>query len=215
MHAYRFLAVVLVFVAQSVTAQSVALSGVAGGKALVVIDGSAPRFMSPGQTHMGVTLIETVGDSATLTIGGQRQTLQMGSAPVSVGSRGAAPGSGERIVMTADSRGHFMPQGQINGKSVQFMVDTGATGIGIGAPEARRINLKYEHGRRVQLNTANGSVVGYVVRLDSVRIGDVMIYEVDAVVSPQSMPFVLLGNSYLNRFQMQRTNDQLTLNKRF
>ena len=43
----------------------------------------------------------------------------------------------------------------------------------------------------------------------------VVIYDVDAVVSPESMPFVLLGNSYLNRFQMQRTNDQLTLSKRF
>lgn len=215
MHVHLFLAVVLLYVTQTVAAQSVALSGVAGGKALVVIDGSAPRFMSPGQTHMGVTLVETVGNSATLSIAGQRQTLQVGSAPVSVGSRGAAAGSGQRIVMTADTRGHFMPQGQINGKPVQFMVDTDATGIGIGAPEARRINLKYEQGQRVQLNTANGKVIGYVIRLDSVRIGDVMIYEVDAVVSPESMPFVLLGNSYLNRFQIQRTNDQLTLDKRF
>ena len=36
-----------------------------------------------------------------------------------------------------------------------------------------------------------------------------------AVVLPQPMPYVLLGNTFLNRFQMQRTNDQLTLDKRF
>ena len=196
-------------------AQSVALSGVAGNKALLVIDGAAPRFLSPGQTHMGVTLVQTDGQSATVTIGGQRQTLRVGDAPVSVGSRGGAAGSGQRIVLTADAQGHFMPMGQINGKTVQFMVDTGATGIGIGEPEARRINLKYDHGQRVQINTANGSVVGHVIRLDHVRIGDVVVYDVQAVISPQPMPFVLLGNSFLTRFQMQRTNDQLTLEKRF
>lgn len=211
----RLLGLALVLSAQLAAAQSVALSGVAGSKALLVIDGSAPRFMSPGQTHMGVTLVETAGESATVSIDGQRQTLRVGGAPVSVGSRGAAAGSGQRIVMTADSRGHFMPLGQINGKSVQFMVDTGATGIGIGEPEARRINLKYDHGQKVQINTANGSVIGHVVRLETVRIGDVVVYDVQAVISPLSMPYVLLGNTFLTRFQMQRTNDQMTLEKRF
>jgi aspartyl protease family protein len=47
-----------------------------------------------------------------------------------------------------------------------------------------------------------------------VRIGDVVVYDVQAVISPQSMPYVLLGNTFLNRFQMQRTNDQMTLEKR-
>ncbi len=163
---------------------------------------------------MGVTLVNTEGESATVTIDGQRQTLRVGAAPVSVGSRGAPAGSGQRIVMTADARGHFMPQGQINGKTVQFMVDTGATGIGIGEPEARRINLKYDHGEKVQINTANGAVVGHVIRLNHVRIGDVVVYDVQAVISPQAMPYVLLGNTFLTRFQMQRTNDQMTLEKR-
>jgi aspartyl protease family protein len=214
MFARLLLSITLVFAVQAASAQSVALSGVAGSKALLVIDGSVPRFMSPGQTHMGVTLIDTVGELATVAIDGQRQTLRVGGAPVSVGGRGIAAGSGQRIVMTADSRGHFMPQGQINGKSVQFMVDTGATGIGIGEPEARRINLKYDHGQRVQINTANGAVVGHVIRLDTVRIGDVVVYDVQAVISPQPMPYVLLGNTFLTRFQMQRTNDQMTLEKR-
>ena len=209
-----FLAIALVFSVQWAAAQSVALSGIAGSKALLVIDGSAPRFVSPGQTHMGVTLVHTDGESATVAIDGQRQTLRVGGAPVSVGGRGAAAGSGQRIVMTADSRGHFMPHGQINGKTVQFMVDTGATGIGIGEPEARRINLKYDHGQKVQINTANGAVVGHVIRLNHVRIGDVMVYDVDAVISPQPMPYVLHGNTFLTRFQMQRTNDQMTLEKR-
>jgi aspartyl protease family protein len=52
------------------------------------------------------------------------------------------------------------------------------------------------------------------MKLDSVRIGDVEVFGVDAIVTPQPMPFVLLGNSFLTEFQMTRTNDQMVLEKR-
>ena len=74
------LALALACSVQWAAAQSVALSGVAGNKALLVIDGAAPRFLSPGQAHMGVTLVQTDGQSATVTIDGQRQTLRVGDA---------------------------------------------------------------------------------------------------------------------------------------
>ena len=216
---WRTLWVVLVGLAMSLgvhaqTGPQVALSGVAGGKALVIIDGAAPKFLSVGQTVQGVKLLSVEGDAASVEVDGKRQTLQVGGAPVSVG-KGRSGGGGQRIVLTADPSGHFVPQGQINGKAVQFLLDTGATTVALGAADARRINLKYEHGQKVRMNTANGTSTGYLIRLDSVRVGDVVAYDVEAVVSPQPMPFVLLGNSFLNRFQMQKTNDQLTLEKRF
>ncbi|MDP2264637.1 MAG: TIGR02281 family clan AA aspartic protease [Hydrogenophaga sp.] len=195
-------------------AQSVALTGVSGSKALVVIDGAAPRFLSAGQSHQGVKLLSTQGESAVLEIDGQRQSLQVGDAPVSVG-RSAGHGGSRRIVLTADSQGHFMPAGQINGRSVQFMVDTGATLIVMSEADARRIRLPFEQGQKVRVSTANGPAMGYQVRLDSVKLGDALVYEVPAIVLPQAMPYVLLGNSFLTRFQMQRTNDQLTLDKRY
>lgn len=199
---------------QPASGPQVALSGVSGSKALLVIDGAAPRFVAIGQTVLGVKLLAVDGDTATVDIQGQRQSLQVGAAPVSVG-KARADGGAQRIVMTADPSGHFMPDGQINGQTVRFMVDTGATTVALGAAEARRINLKYEHGQRVRMSTANGVSTGYLIRLASVRVGDVVAYDVEAVVSPQPMPFVLLGNSFLNRFQMQKHNDQLTLEKRF
>jgi aspartyl protease family protein len=216
---WRTLWVVLVGLAMSLgvhaqTGPQVALSGVAGGKALVIIDGAAPKFLSVGQTVQGVKLLSVEGDAASVEVDGKRQTLQVGGAPVSVG-KGRSGGGGQRIVLTADPSGHFVPQGQINGKAVQFLLDTGATTVALGAADAKRINLKYEHGQKVRMNTANGTSTGYLIRLDSVRVGDVVAYDVEAVVSPQPMPFVLLGNSFLNRFQMQKTNDQLTLEKRF
>jgi len=196
-------------------AQSAALSGVAGTRALVTIDAAAPKFLSPGQSHQGVKLLSVQAESAVIEINGQRQTVRVGEAPVSVGGSTSGDGEARRIVLTADGRGHFMPQGQINGKAVQFMVDTGATVVGIGQNDAQRINLNHEQGQRVNMQTANGTIVGYRIQLDSVRVGHVLVRNVEAVVMPQSMPYVLLGNSFLTRFQKQRANDQLTLERRY
>lgn len=202
----------LLALASPALAQQVALAGLSANRALLVIDGAPPRFMSPGQTLQGVKLLSAQGESAVVEINGQRQTLRVGDAPVHVG--GSAVVGGQRIVLTADAAGHFLPQGQINGRSVQFMVDTGATLIAISESEARRLNLKFETGLPVRITTANGTVNAYQIQLGSVRVGDVQVYDVPAVVAPQPMPFVLLGNSFLMRFQMQRLNDQMTLEKR-
>jgi aspartyl protease family protein len=206
--------ILALFTPIAVLAQSVALSGVSGSKALLTVDSGSPRFLSPGQSHAGVKLLEVKGQSATVEIDGSRQSLRVGEAPVSLGGSGAPRAGGERIVLTADGQGHFMPQGQINGRSVQFMVDTGATMVAIGEPEALRINIPYKNGRRVMMSTANGTTTGYEVKLHSLRLGDMVSYNVTAVITPQAMPFVLLGNSYLTRYQMTRTNDQMTLEKR-
>ncbi len=204
----------LLLPAMPALAQQVALSGLSNGRALLVIDGAKPRFVLPGQTHMGVRLLSAGGDSAVVEVNGQRQTLRVGDAPVSLGK--TAPDTGaQRIVLTADAQGHFMPPGQINGREVQFMVDTGATLVILSESDARRINLAYDKGRKLKVSTANGPVAGHEVRLASIRVGDALVYDVPAIVLPQSMPFVLLGNSFLTRFQMQRSNDQLTLERRF
>jgi clan AA aspartic protease (TIGR02281 family) len=126
-----------------------------------------------------------------------------------------APAGGQRVVLTADSRGHFMSAGSINGKSVQFMVDTGATTVALSQADAQRLGLKTDGAQRVGMHTANGTVVGHQLKLQRVRLGDVEVSDVTAVILPQQMPYVLLGNSFLNRFQMQRDNDQMTLQRRY
>jgi aspartyl protease family protein len=198
-------------------AQSVALAGMMGSKALLVVNGAAPKSVGPGETHMEVKVISTTGDQAVLELNGKRHSLRVGDAPVSVGSGGpgGAPGRGTRIVLTASTGGHFMTQGQINGSTVQFMVDTGATSISMTAADAERMGVKYLSGARVNLSTANGVIPAWSTTLDSVRVGDVEVFGVAAVVADRSMPYVLLGNSFLTRFQMIRENDQLTLIKRF
>jgi len=195
-------------------AQSVGLSGMLGGKALVIVDGSAPKSVAPGETFKGVKVVSTQGDQAVLEIAGKRHTLRVGDAPASVGSGGAGDAGGNRVVLSAGSGGHFFTQGQINGQSVQLVVDTGASVVSLSAADAQRIGLNYQNGQPTRLSTANGVIPAWRVKLGSLRVGDVVVYDVDAVVSSGAMPYVLLGNSFLSRFQMTRTNDQMVLDKR-
>ncbi|ART48732.1 retropepsin-like aspartic protease family protein [Acidovorax carolinensis] len=191
-------------------AQSVALGGILGSKALLIVNNSAPRGVGAGEAHQGVKVVNVGKDEAVVEIAGVRRTLHLGEAPVSVGSRS----SGRRVVLTADSRGHFVNSGTINGSTMQYMVDTGASTVAIGRPDADRMGLKYLSGQPVRMSTANGVAQGWRMKLDSVRIGDVEVFGVEAIVTPQPMPFVLLGNSFLTEFQMTRTNDQMVLEKR-
>lgn len=198
-----------------VQAQSVALAGMMGSRALLVVDGSAPKTVGPGETHQGIKVISTAGDQAVIEQGGKRRTLRVGEAPVNTGASPQASGRGTRIVLTESSGGHFMTPGQINGRAVQFMVDTGATTIAMSMPDAERAGIAYKTGRPVQMSTANGMAQGFRIKLNSVRVGDVEVYDIDAVVMPLPMPFVLLGNSFLTRFQMKRDNTMMTLDKRY
>ena len=201
-------------VGQSALAQTVTLSGMLGSKALLIVDGNAPKGVAVGESYRGVKIVSTQGDQATLEIAGKRHTLRVGEAPASVGGGGADAG-GTKIVLSASSGGHFMTQGQINGRAVQLVVDTGATMVSLSVAEAERVGLKYQTGQAVQMSTANGVIPGWRLKLASLRVGDVTVYDVDAIVSSGAMPYVLLGNSFLARFQMTRTNDQMVLEKRY
>lgn len=196
------------------SAQSVAMTGSMGNRALLVVDGGVPKALAAGETHRGVKVVAVRADQVTVEVGGKRQSIDLGGAPVSIGGGGGGAG-GTQIVLTASSGGHFVTGGSINGRATQFMVDTGATSVAISADEARRMGINYESGERGQGNTANGVIPIWRVTLKSLRIQDVEVHGVDAVVVPAGMPHVLLGNSFLTRFQMKRENDMLTLTRRF
>jgi aspartyl protease family protein len=204
---------VALLVASPAFAQSVSMSGSLGGKALLMIDG-APRTVATGTTVQGVKLVSVSGGDAVVEVNGRRVSLTLGGAQVNLGGAPSA-GGGSQIVLTADGRGHFYTGGAVNGKAVQFVVDTGATFVSMGAEQARSLGIDIAKGERGMSQTANGQVTAYKVKLASVRIGDVQLYDIDGLVSEQPMSAVLLGNSFLTRFQMKRDNDTMTLTRRF
>ena len=205
----------LLVAATSAQSQSVTLTGMVGSKALLIVDGSEPKIVAAGESYKGVKIVSTAGDTAVIEIGGKRYNTRIGDSPASVGGGGGGSGGGSKIVMSMASGGHFMAQGSINGKATQFMVDTGATAVSLGAAQAKQMGLDYTAGKPVRMNTANGQTMGYLMTLNSVRVGDVEVFNVEAIVAQQSMPFVLLGNSFLSRFSMRRDSDQMVLERRY
>ena len=96
-----------------------------------------------------------------------------------------------------------------------MLVDTGATMVALPAADAVRFGINYKNGRPAYVNTANGAVPAYLVKLDSVKVGDIELHQVDAVVQEQGLPIILLGMSFLNRTEMRREGEQMVLTKRF
>lgn len=195
-------------------ATDVNVIGLFPGKAVVLVNGGKPRTLKIGDaTPEGVRLVSVETEAAVLEVDGKRRTLGMGQS-ISVAAP-AADGRAE-ATLSADSRGHFMTTGQINGQSVQFLVDTGASMISLNANEARRIGVNYLKGERGYASTANGVAPVYKVKLDSVRVGSISVTNVDALVHDgNNLPLVLLGMSFLNRVEMRRDGQTMTLIKRF
>lgn len=175
-------------------AQSAALSGVLGSKALLVVNSGAPKSVGVGEIYQGVKVVSVDAGQAVVEIGGKQQTLRMGEAPVSAAGTGG--GAVTKIVLYAGTNGHFRTQGQINGRTVNFMVDTGASGVGISVADAQRIGLNYQAGQRVQMNTANGSSIGWYLKLNSVRVGSVDIYNVDVGCHSRSHALRFAGQQF-------------------
>jgi aspartyl protease family protein len=193
-------------------ATDVTVSGLFTNKAVVQIDGGPLQTLSVGQkTKQGVQLIAVDRESATFDIDGRRVTLGLGSARMAA----KAPAV-ESVAITADVRGHFTADGQVNGIPVRFMVDTGASLVSLPASEAQRLSLDYRKGQKALMGTANGTVPGYLIKLDTLRVGSVTLHGVDAVVlDGPGFGSPLLGMSALNRLNMKREGDVMTLTRRY
>lgn len=212
-------AFLLLLSASMAHANDITVAALFTGKAVLVVNGGAPRTISVGQsTPEGIRLISADSSSAIIEYQGKRQTLTLGGSGRlggggPVGSGGSSSGS---VTLTADSQGHYQTLGQINGGTVQFMVDTGATAIAMSSTRARQLGINYINGQRGFTQTANGRAAAYRVTLDTVKIGDITLHAVDAVVlEGDNLPMVLLGMSFLNRTEMKRDGQALTLVKRF
>jgi aspartyl protease family protein len=194
-------------------ATDVNVVGLFSGKAMVSIDGGKPQILSVGQAAMqGVKLIGADSHEAVLEIDGKRRTLGMGQ----IRSYAATSASGNSTTtLTADERGHFVTSGSINGASTRFLVDTGASLVSMSAAEARRLGIDYRKGERGTMSTANGSVAAYRITLNTVKVGDIAVNQVQASVHEAPLEVTLLGMSFLNRVDMKREGSTMTLTKKY
>ena len=195
-------------------AADISIVALTAGKAVVTIDGGKPQTLTLGQvTAEGVRLVAASSESATFESGGRRQTLTLAQ-NISVGE---VPLRAQRATLTADAGGHFFTTVAVNGVTLKFMVDTGATLVTMGSADAKRAGVNYLAGQRAVLQTANGQVPVYRVKLDTVRVGDITLNNVDGAVMEGNAigDGGLLGMSFLNRVDMRREGNSMTLTRRF
>lgn len=149
-----------------------------------------------------VALIGVIGDKAAVLAvdGGDPKTVKVGQR-----------WNGIAVLSVQKDRATV----EIDGNPVRFLVDTGATSIALPARDANRLGIDYRKGLRGMTQTANGVVAVYRVSLDRVRLGGIELNSVDAVVIEQGLEIALLGMSFLNRVEMKREGQTMTLIRRF
>ena len=193
------------------SAQQVALIGVIGNKAAILaIDGGDPKTVKAGQTWRTIKVVSVGHDNATVEIEGQSRVLSLGQH-----YRGAPATTRQSVTIGADPRGHFFTDATINDQSVRSIVDTGASVVVLSVADADRMGLDWRNGERGTMQTANGSTSAYRVKLATVKVGSIELHEIDGVVVQQSPGVALLGMSFLNRLEMKRDGDTMTLTRRF
>lgn len=208
-------AIVALCTVSTVRATDIHLIGIFGNKATLMINGGRPRTVAEGDTTPeNIRLISIGADSAVIEIGGKRETIRMGNQRIA-GARGDAGAS--KVTLTGDARGHYFTTAQINGVSMQFIVDTGASAVTIGTDDAKRARINYTTAPKGLMQTANGVVAAYRVKIDTVTLGGITLNQIDGVVVEGNAlgRYGLLGMSFLSRMDMRREGDSMTLTKRF
>ena len=118
-------------------------------------------------------------------------------------------GSESTVMLKRGLDGHYRAEALINGEKVDVLIDTGATGVAISKRIADK--LKLESINAVRTTTANGDSIGYMVRLNEVKIGGVEAHNVAAMIAPGLDGDVLLGMSFLGRMDVRLYKGQMTI----
>jgi aspartyl protease family protein len=124
---------------------------------------------------------------------------------------GAVNEAGVREIILERSRdGHYWATGRINGQSVEFLLDTGASDVSVPEQVARRLGL--ERGIPLTYSTANGNITAYLTRLPSLGIGNITLQDIRASINPHMEgDTILLGMSFLRHLEFTQRGDTLII----
>lgn len=185
---------------------TVKVLGLGPDRADLMVNDLVLRRMKVGQTSPeGVQLISATRDEAVLVVDGKRCTLRRGQ------------GVATSVSLQADPHGHFVTTIRINGVTTTAMVDTGASDVVINSAEAKRMKINYSAGKRIIVSTANGECPAWQVTLASVQLGNIELHNVQGSVTEggsEKLRQTLLGMTFLNQLDMQRSGSVMTLKKR-
>ncbi len=191
---------------------SVKVIALFNNKALLMVNGEQ-KIVKKGETFNGVKLESSSSRGALIRFSdGQEKMLNINQSI----SHGFAVPDKSKVTVYANQSGMFMIQGRINGRSTQFLLDTGATSVAISQDEADRLGLPYESSQRKYVSTASEVVPVWNITLDHVTVGDISVANVDAVVLEGSQPRnPLLGMSFLQHLKLNRNGTVMTLEQKY
>jgi len=114
------------------------------------------------------------------------------------------------LELSADRRGHYVVVGEVNGRGVEMLVDTGASSVAFPEQLARELGL--EKGRPGQVETAAGTTKAWRATIDTLRIGPLVRYDVVATITAgMTGNTALLGMSFLRDFDLSQRNGKLVI----
>jgi len=182
------------------------------GMVVLLINDERVTLKNDSSTVQGVKLLSANTQSAILEIDGEKKTVFMGGA---VSTQFSQRDIISEQVM-ADKYGMFRVHGSINGQSIKFLIDTGASSVAMSAKEARRLGIQYRlKGKPIKTNTASGIANGWALNLDSVRVGQLVEKNIRGTVIDGDYPYqVLLGMTFLNRMKVDKEGSKMVISKK-
>ncbi len=119
-------------------------------------------------------------------------------------------GGVREVVLQRNRYGHYVANGEINGRTVEFLLDTGATDVSIPQSLAARLGL--ERGQPITYNTANGNITAYLTRIRDLRLGNIALQDIPASINPyKGDETILLGMSFLKHLEFTQRGDTLII----
>jgi len=206
-----FLAILLPTAAIAV--ENIRVMALFPGKAMVEVDGKNRLLKAGKASPEGLLLISADSSEAVIELNGERKSYQVGAK-----YGGSFSASAKREVrIPRDNRGGYTTVGSINGRTVDMLLDTGASSVAMSSVEAKRLGLQYWlNGKKTVISTASGYARGFNIVLDRVQVGSISLNKVDAIVVEGSSPReVLLGMSFLNRVDMKNSGNVMLLRSKF
>lgn len=185
--------------------------GLIGDRAILRID-DEQVMLRTGESRAGVTLLGIANGEALLRVGKRELRLGLGMDTAGIAPRAA----GGSVEIAMNGHGQFVTNGMINGRVVEFLVDTGANTVSMTSADAERLGIDYKvEGVRSASATAGGIVPAWSVMLRSVQVGPITVKNVQATVreAPTLAP-ILLGMTFLSRVSLTQDAQRLRLSER-
>ncbi len=205
-----FAGIALLFFSHAHAIEKIEVQALFTNKAVLMIDGKRHIVAVGSSSPEGVKVISANSRGAVLEVDGEQKQYNIGVSSVSTTFTKRKT---QKETLYINSGGMYLTVGTINGRTVRFLVDTGASAVAMNAEQAKKLGIRYDKiGTPSNVSTASGFVKAYRLNLKSVSIGKIKEKNVEALVIDGNHPGpILLGMSFLGRLSVEHGGATMTL----